>query len=107
MADKGELLNEAEVEFLLAAAGEGEPTSSAPAPTSGEGQTVTMRGDLEQINLADIFQTLAMAKMEGVLRVRNPSKSARSTATTATCASRCRRAWRPGGSANVWFRQDC
>lgn len=72
MADNGELLNEAEVEFLLAAAGEGEPTTSAPAPVGAEGQTVTMRGDLEQINLADIFQTLAMAKMEGVLRVRNP-----------------------------------
>ena len=31
-----------------------------------------MRGDLDQINLADIFQTLAISKMEGVLRVRNP-----------------------------------
>ena len=31
-----------------------------------------MRGDLEQINLADIFQTLALSKMEGMLRVRNP-----------------------------------
>lgn len=31
-----------------------------------------MRGDLEQIILADIFQTLALSKMEGMLRVRNP-----------------------------------
>ncbi|MEO0480543.1 MAG: DUF4388 domain-containing protein [Planctomycetota bacterium] len=28
---------------------------------------VTMRGDLDKINLADIFQTLAMSKMEGLL----------------------------------------
>ena len=31
-----------------------------------------MRGDLEQIHLADIFQTLATAKMEGMLAVHNP-----------------------------------
>lgn len=32
---------------------------------------VTMRGDLEQMHLADIFQSLGMSKMEGVLRIRN------------------------------------
>ena len=69
MTDNGELLNEAEVDFLLAAAG----SEAEAAPTPGaDGQTVTMRGDLEQINLADIFQTLAMTKMEGVLQLRNP-----------------------------------
>ena len=31
-----------------------------------------MRGDLEQMTLTDIFQTLAMSKMEGVLLVCNP-----------------------------------
>lgn len=31
-----------------------------------------MRGDLDKINLADIFQTLTMSKMEGFLRVSNP-----------------------------------
>lgn len=31
-----------------------------------------MRGDLEQIGLSDIFQTLAMSKMEGILRICNP-----------------------------------
>lgn len=71
MTEKGELLNDAEVEFLLASGEEGTATPAAPPP-SHEGQTVTMRGDLEQINLADIFQTLGMSKMEGVLRVRNP-----------------------------------
>ncbi|MEO6593219.1 MAG: PQQ-binding-like beta-propeller repeat protein [Planctomycetota bacterium] len=73
MSVKGEILNEAEVDFLLAAAAAGsEEASSQSADVFGEGQTVTMRGDLEQINLADIFQTLAMSKMEGVLRVHNP-----------------------------------
>ena len=69
MTDKREILNEAEVDFLLSAAGD----DAEAAPTAGaEGQTVTMHGDLEQINLADIFQTLAMSKMEGVLLLRNP-----------------------------------
>ena len=31
-----------------------------------------MSGDLDKISLADIFQTLAMSKMEGILVVRNP-----------------------------------
>lgn len=66
----GDILSEAEVEFLLNSAGADEPSAAAP-PTLDE-QSVTMRGDLEQINLADIFQTLAMSKMEGVLRLRNP-----------------------------------
>ncbi|MFY9342060.1 MAG: DUF4388 domain-containing protein, partial [Planctomycetota bacterium] len=66
----GEILSEAEVEFLLNAAGADE----APAPNKPDfdERSVTMRGDLEQIELADIFQTLAMSKMAGVLRLRNP-----------------------------------
>ena len=66
----GELLNTEEVDFLLEAAPAQSPTSDGEAAT-GE-QVVTMRGDLDQINLADIFQTLAMTKMEGMLRVSNP-----------------------------------
>src|SRR5688500_15363589 len=66
----GEILSEAEVEFLLSSAVVDEE-QAGPAPTFDE-QTATMRGDLEQINLADIFQTLAMSKMEGVLRLRHP-----------------------------------
>lgn len=73
MADNGEILSEAEVDFLLAAAAE-EDRTAAPAD---DGQTVTMRGDLDQINLADIFQTLALSKMEGVLRVSNPLEERR------------------------------
>ena len=69
MSDKAEILSDAEVDFLLAAETSAEP-GAAPAPV--DEQAVTMRGDLDQINLADIFQTLSMAKMEGVLRVRNP-----------------------------------
>ena len=72
MADNREVLNEAEVEFLLAGDDDAPTTSTATAPAEAEAQTVTMRGDLEQINLADIFQTLSMSKMEGVLRLRNP-----------------------------------
>jgi outer membrane protein assembly factor BamB/tetratricopeptide (TPR) repeat protein len=72
MADKREILNEAEVEFLLTGDDDAPTTSAAAAPATTEAQAVTMRGDLEQINLADIFQTLAMSKMEGVLRLRNP-----------------------------------
>ncbi|MCU0865206.1 MAG: PQQ-binding-like beta-propeller repeat protein [Planctomycetes bacterium] len=72
MADNREVLNEAEVEFLLAGDDDAPTTSPATAPAEAEAQTVTMRGDLEQINLADIFQTLSMSKMEGVLRLRNP-----------------------------------
>jgi len=32
---------------------------------------VSMRGDLQQMPLADVFQSLGMSKMEGVLRVQN------------------------------------
>lgn len=70
MSDKAEILSEAEVDFLLTAE-KGDP-APPPTPVGTEEQAVTMRGDLEQINLADIFQTLGMSKMEGVLRIRNP-----------------------------------
>jgi outer membrane protein assembly factor BamB/tetratricopeptide (TPR) repeat protein len=36
------------------------------------GAEVTMRGDLQQMSVSDIFQTLVMSKMEGMLRIRNP-----------------------------------
>ena len=70
MTDNQDILNEAEVNFLLAGA---EEDAIAEGTSLDDGnQTVTMHGDLDQISLADIFQTLAMSKMEGVLRVRNP-----------------------------------
>lgn len=70
MTENQDILNEAEVDFLLSGAGE---DAAAEGTSLEEGnQTVTMHGDLDQISLADIFQTLAMSKMEGVLRVRNP-----------------------------------
>ncbi len=72
MSEKTELLTDAEVEFLLNAAAAETAEVSAAELEGVPGREVTMRGDLEQINLADIFQTLAMSKMEGVLRVRNP-----------------------------------
>jgi len=72
MSEKPELLTDAEVEFLLNAAAVATVEVPASELEGTPGREVTMRGDLEQINLADIFQTLAMSKMEGVLRVRNP-----------------------------------
>ena len=70
MTDNRDILNEAEVDFLLQTAG---PDAEREIPSLDDvNQTVTMHGDLDQIHLADIFQTLAMSKMEGVLRVRNP-----------------------------------
>lgn len=66
----GEILNEAEVDFLLKGADEQAQDQQAPELDDAQ-HTVTMRGDLDQINLADIFQTLAMSQLRGVLRVRN------------------------------------
>lgn len=71
MSNNREILNDAEVDFLLSAAA-GDETPVVTPEASPDSQTVTMRGDLDQIQLADIFQTLAMSKMEGVLLVRNP-----------------------------------
>lgn len=70
MTDNRDPLNDAEVDFLLQGA-EGDTPDDA-AEFAGADQAVTMHGDLEQIRLADIFQTFAMSKMQGVLRVRNP-----------------------------------
>lgn len=66
MAERSEILSEAEVDFLLSSEAQEAPSQAI------ETQSVTMRGDLEQIQLADVFQTLALTKMEGVLRIRNP-----------------------------------
>lgn len=72
------LLSDDEVEFLLQQAKEAEQAASpdpagAPAPAdAAAGREITMRGDLEKINLSDIFQTLALSKMEGLLRVTSP-----------------------------------
>ncbi|MGE3171044.1 MAG: PQQ-binding-like beta-propeller repeat protein [Planctomycetota bacterium] len=70
MSDAQEILNSEEVEFLLeasaAAAGQETPTAA------GTQQAATMRGDLQQMNLADIFQTIGLTKMEGILKVCNP-----------------------------------
>ena len=49
----------------------------APPPVMDEAQPATMRGDLEQIRLTDVLQTLTLSKMEGVLRLRNPLQEQR------------------------------
>lgn len=70
MTDNRELLNDDEVDFLLQ--GTETDTQDSSHGVADADQTVTMHGDLERIQLADIFQTLSMSKMQGVLRVRNP-----------------------------------
>jgi outer membrane protein assembly factor BamB/tetratricopeptide (TPR) repeat protein len=69
MNEGGSILDSAEVDFLL---GNDTGPVAAESQTAAGSQEVTMRGDLDQISLSDIFQTLAMSKMEGLLRVRNP-----------------------------------
>ena len=64
---------------LPAATGDEYTPASAPSddgdmapPLVTDEHEVTMSGDLEQMTLTDIFQTLAVSKMEGVLVVCNP-----------------------------------
>lgn len=70
MSNGQQILNNEEVEFLLDSSGNG-PRQDASADKSNQ-QAVTMRGDLDQMPLGDVFQTLGLTKMEGVLRVCNP-----------------------------------
>ncbi|MHC5063205.1 MAG: outer membrane protein assembly factor BamB family protein [Planctomycetota bacterium] len=71
MSEAGELLDSAEVEFLLENASDQAEGQESPEE-SLETQEVTMSGDLDKIDLTDIIQTLAMSKMEGLMRIRNP-----------------------------------
>ena len=68
MDGSGSILNEQEVDFLL----QGTEETGQDQDSVGAAPVVTMRGDLSQISLTDIFQTLALARMEGLLRLRNP-----------------------------------
>lgn len=68
MNGSGGILNEQEVDFLL----QGTEETGQDQESVGAAPVVTMRGDLSQISLTDIFQTLALARMEGLLRLRNP-----------------------------------
>ncbi|MEQ1633123.1 MAG: DUF4388 domain-containing protein, partial [Planctomycetota bacterium] len=70
MSKGQEILNSEEVEFLLGASG-GTPQKETVSVQTAQ-QAVTMRGDLDQMPLTDVFQTLGMNKMEGVLRLCNP-----------------------------------
>ena len=44
---------------------------SSSGGTATESAEVTMRGDLDKIELADIFQTLGLSKMQGLLQLSN------------------------------------
>ena len=66
------LLDQEELEFLLQQSDE-QVAEEIPDPLEGEDTSkVTIRGDLVSIALADIFQTLSMSKMRGILKVYNP-----------------------------------
>ena len=71
MSEAGELLDSAEVEFLLESASEPAEGQDSSAESLAD-QEVTMSGDLDKINLTDIIQTLTLSKMEGLMRIRNP-----------------------------------
>lgn len=70
MSKGQEILNNEEVEFLLGSSGSAAKKETVQAQSAQ--QAVTMRGDLDQMPLTDVFQTLGMNKMEGVLRLANP-----------------------------------
>ncbi|MHC4515034.1 MAG: DUF4388 domain-containing protein [Planctomycetota bacterium] len=70
-----ELLAAEELEFLLQQAEAQSHGEEFANLSHAENARVTIRGNLDKINLADIFQTLGMSKMEGILRVRNALES--------------------------------
>jgi hypothetical protein len=75
MSKMGRLLDDDEVEFLLHGGRDAGASTGEDGPSTPQGdqppREVTMRGDLDKINLTDIFQTLAMSKLEGILEVRS------------------------------------
>jgi hypothetical protein len=75
MSKMGRLLDDDEVEFLLHGGRDAGASATEDGPSTPQGEQapreVTMRGDLDKINLTDIFQTLAMSKLEGILEVRS------------------------------------
>ncbi|MEC8652442.1 MAG: DUF4388 domain-containing protein, partial [Planctomycetota bacterium] len=73
MTDSLDTLTDDELEFLLQAPESGATINALELEEARHG--ATMRGDIEQIGLTDILQTLALSKMEGVLRVCNPLES--------------------------------
>jgi outer membrane protein assembly factor BamB/tetratricopeptide (TPR) repeat protein len=68
---QGELLDEEELDFLLHQA-DVQTAEELFDPTDSDNTKVTIRGDLDNIGLADIFQTLSISKMRGILKVFNP-----------------------------------
>lgn len=79
MAGGDILLDDQELEFLLQnAEPEGEEKTAAGELQQYEqyrAAKITIRGELDKISLSDIFQTLSMSKMEGILRVHNSLES--------------------------------
>ena len=70
MAEAQQPLDAAEIEFLL----DGSEARERQAPAEGtisEADFVTIRGDLANISLTDIFQTLCMSQMAGTLRIKS------------------------------------
>lgn len=69
MTEPGIPANETDVEALVL--GDTFANEDESCLTDAVGREVSMRGDIQQMPLADVFQSLGMSKMEGVLRVKN------------------------------------
>ena len=71
MAQGDSLLDDEEINFLLERAND-QTASEILDPTDSDTTKITIRGDLDNISLGDIFQTLSISKMRGILKVFNP-----------------------------------
>ena len=66
MTDLDHSLHDEELEFLLT---DRDTQGNDDKKPEGSGLKPTMSGDLSQVNLADIFQSLVMSQMEGTLQI--------------------------------------
>lgn len=64
MADTRHILEDEALDFVLKDRG-----NVASPQEEADDQVATIRGNLEQVSLPDIFQTLTMSRMEGTLRI--------------------------------------
>ncbi|MCA8968782.1 MAG: DUF4388 domain-containing protein, partial [Planctomycetes bacterium] len=64
MVDTRNILDDEALDFVLKDRG-----SAPPPQDEADDQVATIRGNLEQVSLPDIFQTLTMSRMEGTLRI--------------------------------------
>lgn len=72
MSSGNALIQDQELDFLLLQANGGHQGEEDLEGLENQTEHITIRGDLDKISLSDIFQTLSMSKMEGILRVHRP-----------------------------------